>query len=201
MKRALAAGMCLMSSICFAQTPPAADSAQPAAAAEAKPAETKPEVAAPAAAAAAPASGAQKFDAAGTILMFDVVPYAEGSQIPPEVLQECTALGRQLADSTEKYGKQNGLNLVRAAALDPAKGGQVLVLRIVSVVSSRAMMAHTKSVAIRADLYKGGQLVSNYAPSRNSGGGVFGAYTSSCGVLERTVNTLGSDVAKWVKSR
>jgi hypothetical protein len=193
--------MLLTGSMCLAQTPPAADSGQAAPATEAKPAaapaaaDAKPEAAAPA---AAPAPDT-KFDAGGTILMFDVVPYAEGSQIPPEVLQECTALGRQLADSTEKYGKQSGLNLVRAAALDPAKGGQVLVLRIVSVVSARAMMAHTKSVAIRADLYSGGQLVSNYAPSRNSGGGVFGAYTSSCGVLERTVNTLGSDVAKWVK--
>ena len=60
-------------------------------------------------------------------------------------------------------------------------------------------MAHAKSVAIRADLYKEGKLLGNYTPSRNSGGGVFGAYTSSCGVLERTVNTLGSDVAKWMK--
>jgi hypothetical protein len=197
--------MCLMGSLCFAQTPPAADSGQATPAAEAKPAaaapaaDAKPEAAAPAAA-AAPAPGADKFDATAAILMFDVVPYADGSQIPPEVRQECTALGRQLADSTEKYGKENGLKLVRSGAVDPAKGGQVLVLRIVSVVSSRTMMAHAKSVAIRAELYKEGKLLRDYSPSRNSGGGVFGAYTSSCGVLERTVNTLGSDVAKWMKN-
>src|SRR5215210_7627230 len=82
------------------------------------------------------------------ILMSDVVPFAEGSKIPVEVLQECTALGRQLADSTEKYSKENGLSVVRAGAVDPAKGGQVLVLRIVSVLSARSMMAHNKSVAI-----------------------------------------------------
>jgi hypothetical protein len=177
MKRALAAGLLMMGSICLAQTPPAE-------------AEAKPE-------AAAPTPGA--IMASESILMNDVVPYAEGSKIPVEVLQECTALGRQLADSTEKYGKGNGLSFVRAGALDPAKGGQVLVLRIVSVLSARSMMAHNKSVAIRAELYKGGQLVSDYSPSRNSGGGVLGPYQSSCSVLERTVNTLGSDVARWLK--
>jgi hypothetical protein len=187
MKRVLAAGILMMGSICLAQTPPAADSGQPAPSAEAKPE------------AAAPTPGAAKLTATDAILMSEVVPYAEGSKIPVEVLQECAALGRQLADSTEKYGKENGLSLVRSAALDPAKGGQVLVLRIVSVLSARSVMAHNKSVAIRAELYKDGQLVSDYSPSRNSGGGVFGMYTSSCGVLERTVNTLGSDVARWLK--
>jgi hypothetical protein len=179
MKRVLAAGLFMIGSVCLAQTPPAE-------------AEVKTE-------AAAPAPGADSITATEAILMSDAVPYAEGSKIPVEVLQECTALGRQLADSTEKYGKENGLSLVRAAALDPAKGGQVLVLRIVSVLSARSIMAHNKSVAIHAELYKGGHLVSDYSPSRNSGGGVLGPYQSSCSVLERTVNTLGSDVARWLK--
>jgi hypothetical protein len=191
MKHVLAAAMFMMGSICLAQTPTAADGGQ---AAEAKPteADAKPE-------AAAPTPGAGRVTSTEPILMSDVIPYAEVSKIPVEVLQECTALGRQLADSTEKYGKENGMTLVRAAALDPAKGGQVLLVRIVSVLSARSIMAHNKSVAIRADLYKDGQLVSNYSPSRNSGGGVLGPYQSSCNVLERTVNTLGSDVARWLK--
>src|SRR6187549_3569486 len=116
MKYMLAAGLFMMASICLAQTPPAE-------------AEAKPE-------AAAPTPAAARVTATDAILMSDVVPYAEGSKIPVEVLQECTALGRQLADSTEKYGKENGVSLVRAAAVDPAKGGQVLVLRIVSVLSA-----------------------------------------------------------------
>jgi hypothetical protein len=182
MKRVLTAAILMIGSVCLSQTPPAADSGQ--AAAEAKPAEAKPEAA--------------QVMATEAILMSDAVPYAEGSKIQVEVLQECTALGRQLADSTEKYGKQNGLNLVRAPAIDPAKGGKVLAMKIVSVVSARSIMAHTKSVAIRAELYKDGQLVSDYSPSRNSGGGVLGPYQSSCSVLERTVNTLGSDVARWL---
>jgi hypothetical protein len=201
MKRVLATGLFLAVSVCFAQTTPPADSGQAAPAAEAKPAaaptdDAKPETAAP----AAEAAPGGKFNPAAAILMLSNVPYADASKIQPEVLQECTALGRQLADSTEKYGKEKGLQLVRSATVDPAKGGQVLVVSIVSVMSTRAFTAHTKSVALRAELYSDGKLVQSYAPSRNSGGGVFGAYTSSCGVLERTVNTLGSDLANWMKN-
>jgi hypothetical protein len=180
MKRVLAAGLFMMVSICLGQTPPAADGEPATPAAEVKPA-------------------ADRIASAEPIRMSDVVPYAEGLKVQVEVLQECTSLGRQLADSTEKYGKENGLNLVRAAAVDPAKGGQVLVLQIVSVISARSLMKHNKSVAVHAHLYKDGQLMANYAPFRTSGGGVLGPYTSSCGVLERTVSTLGGDVARWLK--
>ncbi|MCL9779012.1 hypothetical protein KCG51_08365 [Neisseria subflava] len=34
--------------------------------------------------------------------------------------------------------------------------------------------------------------------TRNSSGGMFGAYKSSCAVLNRTSKVLGSDIAQWI---
>jgi hypothetical protein len=36
--------------------------------------------------------------------------------------------------------------------------------------------------------------------TRNSSGGMFGAYKSSCAVLNRTSKVLGSDIAQWIVS-
>lgn len=74
-------------------------------------------------------------------------------------------------------------------------------IQIVSAISiGNAFTGHRKSVSVEAVLYKNGAVLGKKLLTRDSGGGAFAGFKSSCDVLDRTVNTLGSDVVKWLKS-
>jgi hypothetical protein len=147
--------------------------------------------------------GAAKSDSTAGIAISNSAPYEDERRIAANILKECPDLGRQFSDATQKAGAEQGLKIAKSGAVDPAGGGQVLVLKIQSASSRRHAFpfpGHDISVAIRAELYSGGKLVYNYGMLRHASGGAAGVVRSSCGVLESAVDTLGSDVAKWLKS-
>ena len=49
--------------------------------------------------------------------------------------------------------------------------------------------------------YTNGQPDGETHISRRSTGGIGGAFKSSCSVLDRTTNTLSSDIVKWLQSQ
>ena len=63
--------------------------------------------------------------------------------------------------------------------------------------AGNAFIGHAKGMAVSATLYVDGKQVSKKTFTRNSSGGMFGAYKSSCAVLNRTSKVLGSDIAQW----
>lgn len=141
-------------------------------------------------------------DLSANVDLAEVAPYYDETMIPSNIKQECVNLGRTLSESTQRYGSEYGVKFLRKNAVAPSGAPQVLVLRIVSAVSSgNAFIAHNKQVSVRTDLYKNGKLLGSDTMARSSMGGFGAGFKSSCSVLGRTVNTLGSDVALWVKER
>lgn len=138
---------------------------------------------------------------AAVIRLQHSVPYLDDTAIPDKIRNECRTLGAELSASTERFALQQGLKVERVEAVDAKQGGSVLVLKIISAVSSgNAFIGHHKNVAVKAELFRDGQLVAYTTRSRNSTGGFAGGFKGSCDVLERTVNTLGSDIAKWLRN-
>ena len=83
----------------------------------------------------------------------------------------------------------------QAAASDevPAKG-RFLQLRIESAMAAgNAFVGHQKYVSTSAHLFENGKEIAQTTLSRDSMGGAFGGYKSSCSVLRRCVVTLGKD--------
>jgi hypothetical protein len=176
--------------------------AQPAsdAAVQAPPPEEKSD----AASQASPPAGTGRIDRNVPIVISDAAPYENAGMIAANVVRECVDLGRQFSDATQKSAAEQGLKIVKNGSVDPAKGDQVLVLKILSAISAGhawAFGGHRKSVSVKAELYKDGKLLDSYTTTRNSMGGALAGFKGSCDVLERTVNTLGSDIAKWVGTR
>jgi hypothetical protein len=133
------------------------------------------------------------------VILLTVAPYQDEDGIANKVIEECTELGTQLSESTAKYLVDKGMQVQRQPSVDLKSAKQALNVKITSAVSAgNAFIGHRKSVSIRAELYKDGVLVAKTGKTRDSAGGAFGGFKSSCGVLERTVNTLGNDVAKWL---
>lgn len=138
-------------------------------------------------------------DLAVPVVMLTVAPYQDEDGIANKVLEECTELGTQLSESTAKYLNDKGMSAVRQTSVDLKSARQALNVKITSAVSAgNAFIGHRKSVSVRAELYKDGVLVAKTGKTRDSAGGAFGGFKSSCSVLERTVNTLGNDIAKWL---
>ena len=136
----------------------------------------------------------------GAVTVMDDIPYKAGSKIALNIRQECH-ITKQLSEFTQSYGKEQGIDVVRSPKLNVKAKGKNLQIEITEAVSQgNAFIGHRKYTAIEGTLYDSGKKVSGFTAARVSGGGFFGAYKGSCSVLGRTVETLGKDVAGWLKS-
>ena len=130
----------------------------------------------------------------------DTIPYENPDRVDSRITAECKSLGENFSTSIDKYGKEFGVEVTRSAG-DISKNEVYANIRIVSALSiGNAFTGHRKSVTVETILYKNGAVLGKKMMTRDSGGGAFAGFKSSCDVLDRTVNTLGSDVVKWLKS-
>jgi hypothetical protein len=143
------------------------------------------------------------YAAGEAISVSSAAKYYDEKVISPKIVSECSSLGSQFSGFTKEYLEKEGWQVSLVDNVDSVGQGTKLKLEITNASSSgNAFIGHHKSVSISASLYKDGKLVDTLATSRDSGGGAFAGFKGSCAVLTRCVNTLGSDVAKWVnKSR
>ena len=129
----------------------------------------------------------------------NIIPYSRGNHIASNIKTECP-LSSQLSEFIEQYGNKNGMTIVRGKPSSKTKG-HVLLVEITDAISSgNAFIGHRKFVSIKGTLYNNGKKLAGFNARRNSMGGFWGAYKSSCSVLGRTVNALGNDVALWLHS-
>jgi hypothetical protein len=137
-----------------------------------------------------------------SIVLNEAAGYVDASLVQSNIVKECKELGSELSNSTKSYLEQAGWSVRTSPDIDALQEGTKLKLTIKTAFSSgNAFMGHRKSVSIKAELFKDGKLVDEYAGTRNSSGGVAGGFSGSCDVLFRCANTLGNDVSKWLSKR
>jgi len=125
------------------------------------------------------------------------VPYDKDSNATESVRKEC-ALDTRLPEFIEESAKSQGVQVVRGTA-SPHGKGRVLVMEIVNVHGTAGgAWSGAKSVTIGGKLYDNGKLIGSFTARRMSGGGAFGGYKSTCAILGRCVQALGSDVAEFL---
>ena len=128
------------------------------------------------------------------------IPFADNGAIPFKVKNECTEIGRQFSNSIAKYSAKNDIKIIQSDELLAVKKN-ILVLNIQNVYSSgNAFIGHRKSVTVQAKLLVNGEEINRQSFTRNSSGGFMGGFKGSCSVLAHTVNTIGSDVDKWLRA-
>ncbi|MFL0801208.1 MAG: hypothetical protein K6L80_12205 [Agarilytica sp.] len=133
------------------------------------------------------------------ITITDSAQYIDKEVVATNIANECTSLGAQFSDSTANYLTKYGWKVKRESTLP--KKDITLKLSIKNAISAgNAWSGHRKSVSIKAEVYKNGELIDTYTGTRNSGGGFGAGFKGSCKVLHRCVKTLGKDVSKWLNS-
>jgi len=161
-------------------------------------AQDKPaEAAAPAASAAPPEAPAPS--GAKVIYILSQMRFAEGTAIDPAVLGECQ-LPTQGAELLESAARDAGINIVRDDVAAKSGKGRVFEVEITQATSSgNAFTGHLKLVTVRGRLLDDGKEIAVFSGSRNSRGGAFAGFKSSCSVLGRCLEALGKDMAFWLK--
>ena len=138
---------------------------------------------------------------ADPLLVSPSADYSATSTVAENIKTECTLPAAQ-TESVLAALNASGITAQAApSAAVPAKG-RFLKLEITSAVSAGNMfLGHRKQVTTAAHLFVNGKEIAQTSKTRDSGGGYFGGYKSSCGVLQRCTNTLGKDIAEWVKTQ
>lgn len=129
------------------------------------------------------------------------IPFGENSVIDERVKTECKNLGNQLSSNIVENAPKFDIKMTQVLERPVSTGVFVDVYFVNIYTRGNAFIGHRKSTAIKADLYLNNKLLSSKSIARNSNGGFFGSFKSSCSVLERTVDALGSDIAKWLSTQ
>ena len=133
--------------------------------------------------------------------ILESIPFGENAVIDDRVKTECKSLGSQLSKNIIENAPKFDLKMSQISDKSVVEGVFLDVYFVNIYTRGNAFIGHRKSTAIKADLYLNNKLLSSKSIARNSNGGFFGTFKSSCSVLERTVDALGSDVAKWLATQ
>jgi hypothetical protein len=134
-------------------------------------------------------------------LLVSSAEYAPTSTVADNIKTECSLPSAQ-TDSVVKQLNAAGISAQAAGAGEVPAQGRFLKLQIESAVSAgNAFTGHQKQVTTSAELFENGASIAKTVKTRDSMGGVFGGYRSSCSVLHRCTSALGKDIAAWLKSQ
>jgi hypothetical protein len=112
---------------------------------------------------------------AATVTMARQVPYAEDAEIQRKVREECVQLQGQLADFTQEFGREAGVEVKLADQIASDGPGRVLQLEITEAVSlGNPFIGHQKSAKVRGVLFEDGQRIAGFKAMRMSMGGAVG---------------------------
>lgn len=139
--------------------------------------------------------------AEAVLLVSPSADYAANSSVPENIKTECTLPAAQTESVLAALTAAGIAAQAAPSAAVPAKG-RFLKLEITGAISAGNMfIGHRKQVTTAARLFVDGKEVAQTSKTRDSSGGFFGGYKGSCSVLHRCTNTLGKDIADWVKSQ
>lgn len=137
---------------------------------------------------------------AAEIHIAEQIPYQDESRINHRITSECTDIGRILSESVVKHAAGHNITVIRSP--NPENHNVYAKIEIDSAISAgTAMIGHWKGISLQSTLYRNGSEADRTTLKRNSTGGMFGGFKSSCSVLYRTANVLGKDIAGWLAAQ
>ena len=130
----------------------------------------------------------------GPVRVQRVISFSEDSGASTKVKDECD-LETKVPSFLSSYAKN-----VELVDGKPGKSGRVLELRITQVrAPGGGVFSGAKSMTVSGTLWEDGKELGSFTAERYSGGGAFGAYKGTCGIIGRCAKAIGKDIAKWLK--
>jgi hypothetical protein len=136
--------------------------------------------------------------AAESVSVLRLTPFAEGTMVRPEVKAQCQ-IETKLPGFVQEYAKANGIEVVLVDTLP--KTGRVLDLQISDTgEGGNAWTGRLKTLTVTGRLLENGKEVGSFRGRRSTTGGAFGGWKGNCALFGRCAQTLGKDVAGWLKA-
>ena len=136
--------------------------------------------------------------AAETVSVLRQTPFAEGTMVRPEVKAQCQ-IETKLPGFVQEYARANGIEVVLVDALP--KNGRVLDLQVSDTgEGGNAWTGRLKTLTVTGRLLENGKEVGSFRGRRSTTGGAFGGWKGNCALFGRCAQTLGKDVAGWLKA-
>jgi hypothetical protein len=130
-----------------------------------------------------------------------VAAFSEPDLIADNIKAECNLPPYQ-AQTVRHALESNGFQVTVAEKDEVPSNGRFLQVRILNAVSSgNAFLGHRKQVITLVRLFENGNEVAKGTLARDSRGGLGAGFKGSCTVLERCADTLGKDIAEWLKKK
>jgi len=141
------------------------------------------------------------FAETGSLLISPTAAFSEPDGVADNIKAECN-LPTYQAEAVRRQIESQGIKVGITEKDEIPPTGKFLQLRIVNAVSSgNAFLGHRKQVVVLVKLFENGKELAKSTLSRDSRGGFGAGFKGSCAVLERCADTLGKDVAEWLKPK
>jgi len=140
-----------------------------------------------------------------TVLISPAAEFLNPDNIQDSIKTECNLPAYQAA-AVQRQLEKFAITFTVAEKDQIPASGTYLQLRIENAVSSGHGWVpfsggHNKYVTTSATLFQNGKEISRFKRQDHSMGGAMGNFKGSCTVLERCADTLGKDVAEWLKKQ
>jgi hypothetical protein len=122
--------------------------------------------------------------------------YDNDARINNKIRTECAVENRLSQFMAERASGKYDVVSVKT----PDASGKALTLTILNVGGvGGGGWSGPKSITLHGVLKDKGRVIGTFNARRGSSGGAFGAYKSTCGIIERCAEALAKDVSAWLE--
>lgn len=134
--------------------------------------------------------------AAEKLMIQTPAAYDPDAKVNPKIRTECAPESRLSHFMAERAkGKFDVIS-----TKTPDASGKALMLTILNVGGvGGGAWSGPKSITLQGVLKDKGRVIGTFNARRGSSGGAFGAYKSTCGIIERCAEALAKDISAWLE--
>lgn len=126
------------------------------------------------------------------------IPFASQAGVRLEVKKECK-LQTKVPRFVEQYASDHGVAVRLVEDLEASDARRKLKIEILALEAPDNWTDEDAWMLVQGDLYEDGEKIATVKSRRETEGGAFAEFKSSCAIIGRCSEAIGDDLAGWLK--
>jgi len=123
----------------------------------------------------------------------EVVPFAENTNVPAAVRNEC-----QLGEKVSAFLTESAPNVEVSTGPEQTRYLSMAITEVYA--AGGGAWSGPKWMTVTGTLKENGQAVASFRAKRFSTGGAFGGFKGTCSIIGRCTKAIAQDIAEWLKN-